>query len=286
MQSNTTQGHLGSSKTLKKLRKWFFTKNLAPKVHSYVNSCQMCTGTKRCQNSCIRPPSERIYHSSDGPEDIMESDLVGELTNSNGYIYVLTAYDMFCPGFICPGMAVPLRKLDTISVVRELLLIFTQHAYVRKHLFTDKSTTFTLQFMTEFMQASGIEINHATLKHTQKIGMVESTHQKLKHELKINVTADTPQWDQYVNITVLAYNTTYHRSIECTPTEIFQGRVPHNALDLNFSKPLQTRSTKTDMTNLVAKVNQKNKENASNFFEAFTKYKNYYDQKTQPNRWK
>ena len=82
----------------------------------------------------------------------------------------------------------------------------------------------------------------------------------------------------------MAYNTTYRRSIEYTPTEIFHGRVPHNALDLNFSKPLQTRCTKTDMTTLVAKVNQK--KNASNIFEAFNKYKNYYDQKTQSNRWK
>ena len=99
--------------------------------------------------------------------------------------------------------------------------------------------------------------------------------------MKVNVTTDTPQWDRNVNSAVMAHITTYHQSIKCTPTEFFNGRIQHNALDLQFSSPLKTRCTKTDLTTLVDKVNQKYKEKVSEIFEAFNKYKNYYDQDAQ-----
>ena len=114
--------------------------------------------------------------------------------------------------------------------------------------------------MTELMHASGTKIDHATLKHAQTIRMVGRTLQKLEQILKLNVTADTQQQEHYVNIAVMAHNTTYNQSIKCTPTEIFHGRVPHNVPDLNFSNPPQTLSCKTT---LVDEVNQKIKENVS-----------------------
>ena len=62
------------------------------------------------------------------------------------------------------------------------------------------------------MKESGNHIEHAaTAKQAQTIGLVECTHQKLKQILKINIAADTPQWDKYDNIAVMAHNTTYHQ---------------------------------------------------------------------------
>ena len=75
--------------------------------------------------------------------------------------------------------------------------------------------------------------------------------------LWIGVRADTPQWDRYIILAVMAHNTTYHQSIECTPNEISHRRVPHNALDLKFRNPLQTLCTKTDWQTLVDEVNRK-----------------------------
>ena len=64
----------------------------------------------------------------------MEIDLVGELPNSNGYRYILTACDVFTRYLF----AVPLRKTDSQSVIKALTEIFTQHAYVPKKILTDK----------------------------------------------------------------------------------------------------------------------------------------------------
>ena len=67
--------------------------------------------------------------------------------------------------------------------------------------------------------------------------MVERSHAKLKKILKIHVYVDRPQWDRYVDIAIMAHNTTYHASLKCSPTEIIHGRTPYNALDLKYSNP-------------------------------------------------
>ena len=96
------------------------------------------------------------------------------------------------------------------------------------------------QLMTELKQTTGNKNDHTTLKRAQTIALVQRTYQKLKQIHKINVTADTPQWDRYVNIAVMAQFTTYRQFIKSTPTKIFNGHVAYNALDLKLNNPIET----------------------------------------------
>ena len=79
----------------------------------------------------------------------------------------------------------------------------------------------------------------------------------------------------------MAHNTTYHQSLKCTPSEVFHGRVPFNALDLKFGNPLKCETTETDITRLVDKVNDKYQQVNDNILQAYHKYKRYYDRKAQ-----
>ena len=85
LHDNPMQGHPGSSKMLNELRKRLYAPNLAQKVQEYVDNCQMCIRTKPISQSKITPPLQKIYDPCNGPEDILEIDLVGELPSSNGY---------------------------------------------------------------------------------------------------------------------------------------------------------------------------------------------------------
>ena len=58
--------------------------------------------------------------------------------------------------------------------------IFTPHAYVPRHIITDKGSAFTSQVIKELVDASGFHIDHPTVKHAQTIGMFERSHQMLK----------------------------------------------------------------------------------------------------------
>ena len=277
MHGDPIQGHPGASKMLGELRRRYYIPNLAEKVPEFVNICQDCIRTKPVKPSSVTPPLEPIYDPCDGPEDVLEIDLVGELPRSNGYSHILTACDYFSRYLF----AIPIRKPDTKSVVDALLDIFTKHAYVPKHIITDKGSAFTSQVITELMDKAGNKVSHATIKHAQTIGMIERSHQRLKQILKINVSADRSQWDRYVNFAVMPHNTTYHQTLKCSPTEVFDGCVPYNALDLKFGNHLSPPRNATDTQSLVDNLNAKFKETHTNIIPAFHKYKAYYDRKTQ-----
>ena len=173
---------------LAELRKRYYAPNLAEKVQSFVNNCHTCIKSKTVESDTITPPLEPIYDLCNGPEDFLEIDLVGELPRSNGYSHILTA----CDYFSCYLFAIPIRRSDTKSVVDALIDIFSEHAYVPRHIITDKRSAFTSQVIEELMSQAGIQVSHATIKHAQTIGKIERSHQKLKQILKINVSSDRP----------------------------------------------------------------------------------------------
>ena len=277
MHGDPMQGHPGASKMLSELRKRYYIPNLAEKVQVFVNNCQECIKARPAKPNTLIPPLEPIYDTCNGPEDVLEIDLVGELPRSDGYSHILTACDYFSRYLF----AIPIRKPDTKSVVDALLDIFTKHAYVPKHIITDKGSAFTSQVITELKNKAGIKVSHATIKHAQSIGMIERSHQRLKQILKTNVSVDRPQWDRYVNLAVMGDNTTYHQTLKCSPTEVFHGRIPYNALDLKFSNPLNLPRNAVDTKTLVDNLNAKFKETHTNIVRAFHKYKAYYDRKAQ-----
>ena len=267
MHGDPMQGHPGASKMLSELRKRYYIPNLTEKVQIFVNNCQECIKAKPAKPNTLIPPLEPIYDPCNGPEDVLEIDLVGELPLSNGYSHILTACDYFSRYLF----AIPIRKPDTKSVVDALLDNFTNHAYVPKHIITDKGSVFTSQVITEPMNKAGIKVSHATIKHAQTIGMVERSHQRLKQILEINISVDRPQWDRYINLAVMARNTTYHQTLKCSSTEVFHGRVPYNAPDLKFGNPLSPPRNVTDTQSLVDNLNTKFKETHTNIIRAFRK---------------
>ena len=203
--------------------------------------------------------------------------MVGELPRSDGYSPILTV----CVYFSRYLFAIPIRSPDMKSVVDALIDIFSKHAYVPQHVITNKGLACTSQVIEELMSQAGIQVSHATIKHAQTIGMIVRSHQKLKQILKINVSAGRPKWDRYVNLAVMAHNTTYHQTLKYTPTEIFNGRVPYKVLDLKFSNPLSSSRNATDVQPLIDILNSKFKETHANIYKVFHKFKAYYDRKAQ-----
>ena len=195
LHNNPVQGHPGLKKMLYELRKRYYSPNPACIVQNVLDGCEKCMKSRTVKEPQLRPPLQKTYDPCDGPEDMLEIDIVGPLPASNGFTHILTAVDVFSRYLF----AVPLKRPDTRSVVRGLLSIFTKQAYVPKHKLTDKGTAFTAELLTEIGKTADIHISHATLKHAQTIGMVDRTHAKLKKILKSSVNADRPQWDRYSN---------------------------------------------------------------------------------------
>ena len=150
------------------------------------------------------------------------------------------------------------------TVVKGLMLFFTRYAYVSNTTLTDKGTTFTAELVKWTMEQAGISLRDETTKYAQTKDMIKGTRQKLVTILRINISADQPQWDQYVNIAVMAHNTTYHASLKCAPTEFFHGRTQHSAAGLKIANPIRVANQPTDISKMLLETNKKSNQNVRN----------------------
>ena len=88
-------------------------------------------------------------------------------------------------------------------------------------------------------------------------------------------------WQKYVNIAVLNYNTTYHTSVNCEPSRVFQGRVPYIVLDLKMGIRLQITPTPNSQIseNFLKHTEMIFRDVRKNTMQAYIKYKAQKDKK-------
>ena len=172
----------------------------------------------------------------------MQIDIVGPL-KSPVYKFVLTGIDIFSKYLF----ASPLTKASADTVARELTKMFFVHSFIPKKILADLGKTFTSEIIHELATLLEIQLNHATLKHPQTIGLVERSHGPLKRILRLNTNEHCPDWLKYVRLAAFIHNTSYSSSIGCCPSSIFHGREPTKPLDFRFStKAIETVTAESD----------------------------------------
>ena len=137
--------------------------------------------------------------------------------------------------------------------------------------------------LADVLTTLNVKIRHATVKHAQTIGTVERSHASLKRILKTRTNEKSNDWHRYVNMAVLAHNTTYNESTGYTPSQLFHGRVPFNALERrlnpqinNIDNPICRSFQKIDKK--LAKMNETAKQN---IIKNYVRYKAYYDRRAK-----
>ena len=223
----TAVKHPGISKMMQELRQKYYFPSIATYVRNWVRDCEICIQDKRINNTRITPEMIHIPEWDLGPEDLMQVDLLPELPPSGGYENNSTAIDVFSRY----AFAYPVSNPTAINTEKVIIDIMTRHAYLPTLIITDKGSVFVSQVIHEIAEILGINLKHATTKHAQTIGVLERAHATITTSLKIASGEYRKQWHKYLPIAILNYSTTYHSSIDCEPSRVFHGRVPHNILD-------------------------------------------------------
>ena len=107
----------------------------------------------------------------------------------------------------------------------------TRHACLPTSILTDKGSVFVSQPIHEVARILGKILKHATTKHARTIGVQKRAHATFNISLKEASSEYRKHWYKDLPIAILKYNTTYHSDIDCEPSRVFHGRVPHNILD-------------------------------------------------------
>ena len=159
--------------------------------------------------------------------------------------------------------------------------ILCKHTYLPTTIITDLGTQFNAQVTHAIAAVLGIELKHATMDHAQIIRLLERTHASVKTYLKAATGELRNNWHKYLPLAVLNHNTTYHASLDCEPSRVFQCWIPHRILDYKLEyNPILRYQPQTDIAEEIHKrmkilLDQTKK----NIMQPFLKYKAYYDRK-------
>ena len=275
----TAGKHPGISKMMQEIRQKYYFPSIAPYVRNWVRDCEICIHDKRINNTRITPELIHIPEWDLGPEDLMQIDILPELPPSGGYENIITAIDVFSRY----AFAYPVSNPTAVNTAKVIIDIMTRHAYLPTLIITDKGGVFVSQVIHEVAEILGINLKHATTKHAQTIGVLERAHATIKTSLKMASGEYRKHWHKYLPIAILNYNTTYHSSIDCEPSRVFHGRVPHNILDHKLGLRFNPNITPT--TDFAEELLRRTKilydKTKKNVMQSYIKYKRYYDKKAK-----
>ena len=174
------KGHRGCTQTATEFREKFYYPGFTESLIKYVTNCQTCCQAKPIRNDFLKPPLQEVMTTVGAPGDMLQIDLVGKLNPSGGYNHILTAIDVFSRYLF----AVPVKKVDAVTIARTLVGIFMRHTYLPVTILTDQGSVFVSELLKELTTILEVRLKHATVKHSQTLGTVERSHASLKKVLR------------------------------------------------------------------------------------------------------
>ena len=213
-----TAGHLGTTRTVSKIRQRYFWPGMNKQIISYVLSCIDCQTKKKPLNK----PAGLLKSIAPGkPFERMGIYLIGPFPLSkSGNRHTIVAVDYLTKWVITK--AVP--TADSKELVN-----FLVHRVVLQHgaptfLISDRGKCLTSSFSKQLYDV--LQTNHLTTTayHPQCNGLVERFNHTFAEMLSMYVSSSHNDWDETIDFVTFAYNTSRQESTGYTPFYLLYGR--------------------------------------------------------------
>jgi transposase InsO family protein len=225
-------GHLGEKRCLSSLRHapvfWF---NSKADMKRHCRSCDSCFCAKTSPKKHKAP---MVSFGSGEPLERIAMDIAGEFVTTergNKYIYVVqdyyTKYVTLIP--------VPDHKAHTLA--RELVTHVFSKIGIPKVIHSDQGSEFMGHIFNETCKIFGVDKTKTSPWHPQSDGMVERMNKVVGSMLRQYVNAVQTDWDLYLPLCAMAYNSTIHSSTGFTPNKLMFGRELQLPLSLVLPNP-------------------------------------------------
>lgn len=214
-----TAGHQGVTRTLARIRPFYFWRNMATDVRDYVGSCVTCGLMK---NTTRKPMGElKPLPIPKKPFDLAGIDKFGAIQNSpNGYEYVIVLVD-FCTRYV---VAEAIRDATAKTVSQFIEKVALQ--YEPKAILSDRGSEFKGDF-TSVLQRYEIKYMQSSPRHPKCNGMVERVNQSLSQLMRTIITErNHSDWAEALPYAVHAYNTSIHEITRYSPHFLLYGVEP------------------------------------------------------------
>ena len=214
--SSSIAGHFGVKKTHAKIARHFVWPGLWTQVKAYVRTCEGCQLAAKQHKSraplqplpCVGEPFQKVAF-----------DLVGPLPRtSSGHKYLLTAMCLFTKF----PVAIPLKKVDNVSVLDAMMQIFSRYG-MPSELLTDQGSVFTSKLTVLMCKTFNIAKIRTSPYHPQSDGALERWHACLKGMIKRS-GGKLSEWDRQLKYLLFAYRDTPHCVTGFSPFSLMYGR--------------------------------------------------------------
>ena len=149
--------------------------------------------------------------------DHIHVDIVGPLSPSQNYRYLLTVVDRFTRW----PEAIPLVDAQTTTCAKALALHWITRFGVPAELTSDRGSQFTSELWATLSQLNGTRLHRTTAYHPQSNGIVERFHRHLKSALMARLTG--PDWIDELPWVLLGIRTVPKEDLGCSSAEMVYG---------------------------------------------------------------
>jgi len=171
-------GHFGRERTLELLSRNFYWTNMERDIRKYCSECDNCqrTNAPRHAKYVLLHPLELACK----PWTHISTEFITDLPESEGATIILVVVDHFTK----MAHFVPIKKKDSTSVARAYLDNVWKYHSFPEDMVSDRDSTFTGSFVTDFYDYLGIKRSMSTAYHPQTDGQTERINQVIESVLR------------------------------------------------------------------------------------------------------
>ena len=213
-------GHTGADRMYETMKLRYYWQAMGRDIRAHVGKCVNCKLRKTYQRRPRVPIMK--YDSTKRPLDRVHIDLTGPLrTTKGGHKYIMVIKD-FLTKYV---WLIPLGSKTAEEVAENFVSKFVCQAGVPERLVSDRGNEFVNKILKAVSRVMGINRISTTAYNPQANGFVENHNKTLKDQLYHFVdTLRQDDWDIYLPVTQLMYNTTVSSATGFTPMLLMTGR--------------------------------------------------------------
>ena len=227
-------GHLGTDKTLWKLKERFYWPGRYKDVQKWCSSCAQCTMRK---SPAPKPKAKLCNVRIGSPMELIAMDILGPLPETTaGNSYVLVVGDYFTKWM----EAYPIPIQDATTVANKIVNEFICRFSVPRQLHSDQGPQFEI---TEICKLLQIEKSRTTAYHPQSDGLIERFNWMLIQMLATCIDTYPFNWEDHIKKVCMAYNVSRQSSTQYSPFFLMFGRQAQLPIDVMYGTSSQQDTT-------------------------------------------
>nr|AAL90422.1 RH61266p [Drosophila melanogaster] len=220
-------GHTGITRTLAKIKRHYYWKNMTRHIKEYIRRCHKCQMSKTTTHT--KTPLT-YTETPTNAFDIVIVDTVGPLPKSEyGNEYIVT--------LICDLtkylVTIPVANKSANTVAKAIFENFILKYGPMKTFISDMGTEYKNNVIQDMCKYMKIENLTSTAYHHQTLGTIERSHRTFNEYIRSYISADKTDWDVWIQYFTYCFNTTPSVMHNYCPYELVFGRLPRQFANFN-----------------------------------------------------